>query len=44
MGDFFHDSSNALTSAENEQQRISQKEFEIKLADINNRYSSPSRH
>lgn len=41
MGDFFHDSSNALTSAENEQQRISQKEFEIKLANINNRYSSP---
>lgn len=42
MADLFVDASNALISAEKEQQKISQKEFEIKLADINNRYSATS--
>ncbi len=42
MADLFIDSSNALASAEKEQRKISQKEFEIKLADINNRYSATS--
>ena len=41
MNKFLQDPSNALANAENEQQKISQKEFEIKLADINSRYSSP---
>lgn len=41
MSDYLQDPSNALANAENEQQKISQKEFEIKLAEINSRYSSP---
>lgn len=41
MNIFLQESSNALINAEKEQQNISQKEFEIKLVDINSRYSSP---
>jgi hypothetical protein len=36
----FINSSNELTTAQNIQQQISQKEFEIQLVDINSRYSS----
>lgn len=40
MDNLFLQSSNALTKAGNEQQKISQKEFEIKLVDINASYST----